>query len=181
MVPIIDKLREEEDDELSDEEILNVFRRKLQEESEKVLKTAEIADELPISQNWTSSRLNELETDERVHSKSAGQGRVWWLDESEPDYPVSLGIGDLIWYSSQARRASRTSGLIGLGMLALGGLLLLPVFALGLFPDLVIEPLTAHNLAVLATLAALYAGLFLIISLGLRLFSIGIQKQYSTE
>lgn len=182
MVPIIDKLQEDTEEEgLSDEEILNVFRRKLQEEDEKVLRTAEVADELPVSQNWTSKRLNQLETDERVHSKSAGQGRVWWLDESEPKHPVAEGIGDLIWYSSQTKRASRTSGLIGLGILALGGLLLLPIFALNLFPSLETGPVTTHNLAVLATLAAIYAGLFLIVGIGLRLFSIGIRKHYSAD
>ncbi|MCU4971158.1 hypothetical protein OB955_00195 [Halobacteria archaeon AArc-m2/3/4] len=182
MVPIIDKLREDiKDDELSDEEILNVFRQKLQEKDEKVLKTAEVAEQLPVSQNWTSSRLNQLETDDRVHSKSAGQGRVWWLDESEPEYPVAQGIGDIIWYSSLARRASRTSGLIGFGMLALGGLLLLPIFGLNLFPNLETGLLTTHNMAVLATLAAIYAGLILIVGLGLRLASIWIRKRYSAD
>lgn len=182
MVQIIDKLQEDpKNDDLSDEEILNVFRRKLQKEDEKVLKTAEVAEELPVSQNWTSSRLNQLETNDRVHSKSAGQGRVWWLDESEPEHPVAQGIGDIIWYSSMTRRASRTSGLIALGMLALGGLLLLPISGLNLFPSLETGPLTTHNLAVLATLAAIYAGLFLMVGLGLWLASIGIRKQYSAD
>lgn len=179
MAPILERFEDDsEDDGLSDEKILNVFRKKLQEDGEKVLKTAEIADELPISQTWTSSRLNELETDERVHSKSAGQGRVWWLDESEPKHPVASGVGDVIWYSSLAKRASRTAGLIGLGMLALGGLLLLPIFGLNLV-GFTIGPLTPHNLVVFATLAAMYAGLFLIIAIGLRLFSMGIRRWYS--
>ena len=106
MVPILDefqnKINSDEDDALSDEAILNVLRRN----DDRVLKTSEIAEELPITPQWTSQRLNQLENKGRVHSKSAGQGRVWWLGEAESPYPVAEGIGDLMWYSSLANQTS---------------------------------------------------------------------------
>jgi len=177
MNSILGQLGKEEGESVTDETILNVIRRK----DEKVLKTAEISEELTISQNWTGKRLNELESQERVHSKSAGQGRVWWLDESEPAFPVAEGFRDLIWYSSAAKRASSTLLLTGLGMFTLGGVLVLVILLLGVFPSLSVLPFTSQNLATTAMYAALGASLLLVVGGGLRLSSIWIRRRLSTE
>lgn len=105
-LPLLEKLVENNgDDALTDEQILNVFRFKIQE-GERVLKTREVAEELPITPNWTGKRLNKLEEKGRVHSKSAGQGDVWWIDDDEPKFPVSEGMG-AVGEEQEARRAQR--------------------------------------------------------------------------
>lgn len=158
MMISIDKFRDADDDDaLSDETILNVFRKK----DEKVLKTAEIAEELPITQNWTSKRLNKLETKERVHSKSAGPGRVWWLDENEPTNYIPEGIGDLVFYATEARQAARNVWIMCIGMFIVGGLLLIPILLLDIFPPLRAIPFRTQDFAFGAFVAALGGTLFL--------------------
>lgn len=174
---LLEKLRDEDDDELNDETILNVFRR----EDEKVLKTKEIADELPITQTWTNTRLNELETKGRVHSKSAGRGRVWWLDETETNIPVAEGIGDVMWYSARAERVSETVGVAGIGMFVVGGLLLIPIFLMGVYPSLKNPFVTTQDIATTAMLAAIVASLLLIVGGGLKLLSLSLQRRYTAK
>lgn len=176
MVPLLNQNGEDDDDDdsLSDEAILNVIRR----DDETVLTTAEIADELPVTQNWTSKRLNELETKERVHSKSAGQGRVWWLDETEPDAHVPSSLGDLMWYTVEADQAATNIWIMGLGMFIIGGLLMIPIFLMGAFPPLQAIPLTIQDFATGAILAALGGALFLIGGGILKLASLWLQRRY---
>ena len=109
---------------LSDEDILNVFREK----NDTVLRIREIAEELPITQTWTGNRLNELETEGRVHSKSAGQGRVWWLDDDEPNRYVTSGAGDLMLYAITAERLTTIFAILSTGTLVFAGLLMVPVY-----------------------------------------------------
>lgn len=175
---LLDQMRkEDEDDSLSDEAILNVLRRN----DDKVLKTAEIADELPITPNWTSKRLNQLENQGRVHSKSAGQGRVWWLDDSEAPSPVAEGIGDIMWYSTLANRTGRMVMLTGIGTFAVSGLLLVPILLFGFFPALNELPVTVNDFATVAMLAAFAAGLFLVVGSSFKLASLAIRRYYSFE
>jgi len=176
MSPILDKLKQEdEDNSLSDEAILNAMRAK----DDKVLKTAEIADQLPITQNWTSKRLNELESKERVHSKSAGQGRVWWLDEKEPNHHVAEDIGDLMWYASEAEQATANIWVMSLGMFIISGLLLIPILLLKFFPPLTVVPFTVTDFATGAMLAATGGAVFLIGGCILKLASIWISRRYA--
>lgn len=172
-----EETEEDQEDELSDEHILNVIRRS----DEKVLKTAEIAEELPISRSWTGKRLNKLESDGRVRSKSAGRGRVWWLHDSEPSFPVATGIGDLMWYSSVASRASREIILTGLGLFIIGGALLLPILLLNFIPTLSVPVLSSENLGTTAMLAAIGAGMLLILGGALKLVSIALQRHFSIK
>lgn len=171
-IPILEALfSEDEDDSLSDEQILNVFRIKIQK-GERVLKTAEVADELPVTPDWTGKRLSDLEEEGRVHSKSAGQGDVWWLDDDdEPEFPVPEGMRKWLWISLLVKRDSRFSGTIGLGMAALGGIFLIPYLMLEIFPSMEVWLFTAQNVATLSMYAALGAGLFLITSFLLRQIS----------
>jgi hypothetical protein len=176
MTALLDQLQgDDDDDSLSDEAILNVMRRK----DEKVLKTAEIADELPITQNWTSNRLNELETKGRVHSKSAGQGRVWWLNEAEPDHHIAENIGDLMWYASEAENAARNVWIMSVGMFIIGGALMLPIFLLGIYPPLTAIPFTIQDFATGAILAAVGGSLFLIGGGILKLASLLVQRRHT--
>ena len=167
----------EKEEGLSDEEILNVIRGA----DQKVLKTGEIADSLPISQAWTGTRLNELESEGRVHSKSAGRGRVWWLDEAESPFLVAEGIGDIMLYSSLANRTSKTVGVTGLSMFMISGALLIPIFLFNVFPFLKRGPLSVQDLVTVAMLAAIVAGLLLVAGGGLKLFSLGINRHFSIE
>lgn len=170
-IPLLEALfSEDEDDSLSDEQILNVFQIKIQE-GERVLKTAEVAEELPVTPDWTGKRLSDLEEEGRVHSKSAGQGDVWWLDEDESEFPIPEGMGKWLWTSLLVKRDSRFSGTIGLGLAALGGIFLIPYLMLEIFPSMEVWLFTAQHVATLAMLAALVAGLFLITSLLLRQIS----------
>jgi DNA-binding HxlR family transcriptional regulator len=63
---------------VEDDEILEVFF----DSDDRVLTTAEIADELPISRRGLLDRLNQLEEEGRVKKKRVG-GRniVWWPTE----------------------------------------------------------------------------------------------------
>lgn len=55
----------------------------LHDTTERVLTTAEIAEELPIGHRATLKRLSRLADKGIVHSKKAGpKARVWWLDLS---------------------------------------------------------------------------------------------------
>lgn len=177
MVPLLNQNgADDDDDSLSDEAILNVIRRA----DETVLTTAEIADELPVTQNWTSKRLNELETKERVHSKSAGQGRVWWLDEAEPDNHVPSSIGDLMWYAVEADQAATNVWIMSMGMFVIGGLLMIPIFLFGVLPPLKALPLTMQDFATGAILAAVGGSLFLIGGGVLKLAGVYIRRRYLT-
>lgn len=175
MAPLLDQFKDDDDDgTLSDETILNVIRDK----DEEVLKTAEIAEDLPITQNWTSKRLNELETKGRVHSKSAGQGRVWWLDENEPDFHVAENVGDFIWYASEADQAATNVLIMSVGMFIIGGTLMIPIFLLGVYPPLAIIPFTMQDFATGAILAAIGGSLFLIGGSILKLASLWIRRRF---
>jgi len=178
MVPVLDRIQDDDTDELADRTILNVFRRT----DDKVLKTGEIAEELPISHDWTSKRLNRLESKGRVHSKSAGRGRVWWLDDSEPSVPLSEGIEDIMWYATAANEVSTTSLLTGGGMFIVAGMLLIPIFLTGIYPNYLNPiPVTTEHIATTAMIAAVVAGLLLVVGGGFRLISVWIQKHYSLE
>ncbi|WP_157969347.1 hypothetical protein [Haloplanus rubicundus] len=179
MVPLLNRFQgegEEDDEPLSEERILNVIR----ESDERVLKTAEIAEELPVTQAWTNTKLNELETKGRVHSKSAGSGRVWWLDDAEPNHYVAESIGDLMYYASEADQAAVNVWLMSLGLFVVAGLLLIPIFLLGMYPSLSVIPYNTQDFATAAILMAIGGGLFLVGGSILKLVSVGIRRRYTT-
>jgi hypothetical protein len=80
-------------EKVSDEEILNALRR-----TEVPQSTSDIADNLELGQKRTRQRLNSLEDQDRVRSKSYGRGRGWWLAPSEISQPISPDAGLLIQY-----------------------------------------------------------------------------------
>lgn len=174
---LFDQLKDDDDNALSDEAILNVIRS----EDEQVLKTGEIADELPITQHWTSQRLNKLESKGRVHSKSAGQGRVWWLDDGEPDYYIAESVGDLMWYASEAEQAATFIWTMSVGMFFVGGLLMIPIFLLGIYPSLRVIPFTTQDFATGAILAAIGGAIFLAGGGILKLASLSLRRRYARK
>lgn len=178
MLAILNDLRERgDDDEVNDEQIMNVIRR----QDEKVVKTAEIAEELPITQNWTSNRLNELESKGRVHSKSAGQGRVWWPDDAEPDSPVAESIGDLVWYGSQSGELAKNLWLMSAVSFLIGGVLMIPILLLGLYPLLSVIPFAQGDFATAAMVLALVGSALLVVGGAFKLISLGVLRHYSLE
>lgn len=62
---------------VSDEDILKVFL----ERDDRVLWTAEVAEELPIRQDSLSTRLNELEEKGLLANKKRHKMAVWWITE----------------------------------------------------------------------------------------------------
>lgn len=64
----------------TEEDVLEV----LKETTEPVLTAGEIAEELPISKRTVLRRLANLEAEDRVNVKQAGNARVWYLHEGEP-------------------------------------------------------------------------------------------------
>ncbi|WP_436931826.1 hypothetical protein [Halosimplex halobium] len=65
----------------SDDEIIAV----LEEASDPVLSTREVANELPIKQNAAQKRLKRLHDKGRIAGKKAGQGWVWWAVDHESE------------------------------------------------------------------------------------------------
>ncbi|WP_199268371.1 hypothetical protein [Halomarina oriensis] len=165
------------DDGVPDESILNVLRRS----DEKVLKTSEIADPLPIKQGWTSDRLKTLEGEGRVHSKKAGSGRVWWLDDSEPTHPVAEGFEDVRWWVSLLSNVGTNVAKMGVGVLVLSGMLLIPIFALFAAPTWEFGMLTTENLVTVALVGAIDGGLFLVVGGGFKLGGALLQRKFLIE
>lgn len=164
---------EEQGKKVSDREILNVFRRS----DERVLKTAEIADELTIGQAWTGKRLERLKSESRVHVKSAGsKARVWWLDENEVKRPVSDGFGDVMWYRSKSRKASDVFYLIAFGLYGSSGILLIPYLLFDAYPSLQSSVLSTDIMSSSAFLGARIASLSLIIASVLHLIVLAIDR-----
>lgn len=64
-------------EDVSDAEIL----QRMREADDAVLTTKEIADMLPIKRNATLRRLRKLADKNKIRTKSAGSGTVWWLPE----------------------------------------------------------------------------------------------------
>lgn len=157
---------------VSDEHILNVFRQS----DEKVLKTAEIANELPIGHDWTGKRLNDLETSDRVHSKSAGPGRVWWLDDAEPKNPVREGLGDVIWFSVLFRRSGTYAIIVSAGLFITSGIFALLLFTSYLIPDIAFQIYSAESQIRLIYIAAIGGLMVVFAGLLLRLISIAIPR-----
>jgi predicted ArsR family transcriptional regulator len=63
---------------VTNEEIIDVFRTT----DDPVLSTAEVATQLPIKRRATLNRLEALEEEGRVDSKTiGGRNRVWWIIE----------------------------------------------------------------------------------------------------
>jgi hypothetical protein len=178
MLAILDDLRDGgDDDELDDEQIMNAIRR----QDEKVVKTAEIAEELPITQNWTNKRLNKLESKGRVHSKSAGRGRVWWPDDAEPESPVAESIGDLVWYGSQSGELAKNLWLMSAVSFLMGGVLMIPILLLGLYPPLSVVPFAQADFATAAMVLALIGSALLVVGGAFKLISLGVLRHYSLE
>lgn len=168
---LIPKLsRQTEEDRVSNEAILNVFRRA----DDPLLTTAEVADAVDLTPEWTSKRLQKLESKGRVHSKSAGQGRVWSLDESEPSFPVREGIGDVLWYISQIREASTTSFWLGGGMFGVSGLFALVLLISYLESEFFFQFYTSDDVVTVMWFAAIFGFLFILTGGMLRLVAIGI-------
>lgn len=72
--------------EVTDEDLLNVIRRS----DNKEVPTRDIADNPTITVGYEAVRvrMNELENQNRVSSRSAGKMRMWRLAELETDEPV---------------------------------------------------------------------------------------------
>ena len=89
---------------VNDEQILNVLRRELEKEDGKEeLTTPEIADELPLGDQQTHNRLEDMK-DERVKKRRAGQTDMWRLASGEPETVMNPDLGTVIEQSSRARR-----------------------------------------------------------------------------
>lgn len=164
-----------EDDALSDEGILNVFRRS----NVPLLKTAEVAEELPIGQYWTNKRLQELEAQGRVHSKSAGQGNVWSLDEAEPTFPIREGIGDILWYILQMKQASSTVLWIAFGLFGVAGIFALILFISYLDANFFFQFYSQDSVVGIMWSAAILRLLFSLVGGLLRLIALGVPRVIS--
>lgn len=62
---------------VSDNEILAVF----EESDDPVLFTSEVTDSIPIEQQGTRQRLNELYSEGLLEKKQTGKCVVWWISD----------------------------------------------------------------------------------------------------
>jgi predicted ArsR family transcriptional regulator len=73
------------DPEITDEEILDVFRLT----SDPVLTTAEVASEFEITHRGIRDRLEKLESEGTLESKKVGaRAIVWW----DPEHTTTSGV-----------------------------------------------------------------------------------------
>lgn len=168
------KSREDNNEEVVDEEILNVLRRSDDER----LSSSEIAAELPITQRRTVDRLKTLRDAKRpgVVQKKVGQGFMWRLAESEPDTQVQPELEWITGWSSRSRAAGKDISRIGNRFLKVGlGIVFVALTAV--FYHGVTIPL-AENVIVLAFGYAILAGGGCARAFGelLRLLGIGIPR-----
>lgn len=66
---------------ISDEEFLKTISTLQSEDSNPVITSSELAEEISIGRQGTYQRLEELEDRKLVRSKKVGTGRAWWLTE----------------------------------------------------------------------------------------------------
>lgn len=109
-------VKEGGEEDVSNEEILNVFRRL--DEDERVLKTPEVAEELSIGSKQTKTRLDTLADEGRVNMRDLDPSHIWWLDKDEPTIPVRTGANTPVWFSAHLRRFGRNALYLG-GILGL--------------------------------------------------------------
>jgi len=171
---------EEADGKLSDREILNVFRYSENTE-ETMLKTAEVAEELPITQEWTHERLERLEEDERVEMRTFAGVDVWRLSPGETSTPVPASAGDLGWWRYQARESAFTAYRWGTVLLMVGGLLLIPLFFLSTADQVTYLVFHQDTYAAAAMAAALVAGLTFLGGSVTHLIAITIQRYLHSD
>ncbi|AXG07228.1 hypothetical protein DU500_12795 [Haloplanus rubicundus] len=105
---------------------------------------------------------------------------MWWLDDAEPNHYVAESIGDLMYYASEADQAAVNVWLMSLGLFVVAGLLLIPIFLLGMYPSLSVIPYNTQDFATAAILMAIGGGLFLVGGSILKLVSVGIRRRYTT-
>ena len=102
--------------EVTDEELLNVIRRSNNTE----VPTKDIADDptITIGPEAVRVRLNQLENENRVSSRSAGTMRMWQLGELETDDPVrEPGMAKAHWWANLSKGFGRTFGAFAFGLL----------------------------------------------------------------
>lgn len=100
--------------EVSDEEILNVIRRS---DNKEVL-TGDIhdAETISIGKEGLRNRLNKLESQGRLSSRTVGQQRLWQLGELESDEPVrEPAIGKAHRWANGIRDLGETFKFIAIG------------------------------------------------------------------
>lgn len=61
--------------DVKDKEIIEV----LEQASDPVLSTSEVAERLPIKPNGTQKRLKSLQSDGDISGKKAGNSWIWWI------------------------------------------------------------------------------------------------------
>ena len=102
--------------EVTDEELLNVIRRSDNTE----VPTKDIVDDPSITIEYEAVRirLNQLENENRVSSRSAGRMRMWELGELETDEPVrEPAMAKAYWWSNLTRGLGRSFGAVAFGLL----------------------------------------------------------------
>lgn len=100
--------------EVEDEELLNVIRRS----ENKEVPTRDIADapSITIGYEAVRTRLNELESQNRVISRSAGKLRMWQLGELETDEPVrEPPMGKAHRWANRLREFGKSFALVAIG------------------------------------------------------------------
>lgn len=124
---------EDEGKKVSDEELLNVFR--YADESDRVLKAKEVADQVGLSKKQVNKRLNELEGD-RVQKKEVSPTHVWWLDSEEPNTPVRTGANTAIWLAFTVRGIGKILFYFGAAACGLTVFLLMAYLVISYVPSL---------------------------------------------
>ena len=138
--------------EVSDEEILNIYRQS----DKPFLQTGDVVKELPIGKRAVQKRLKQLEEEGRLESESVGSAIIRWLAEDESQDPIWGGGAKYFRWSNKVVDFGNSIRKFAVWSFAASGFLMLAAVGVELtFAELL--PLSADQL-VIAVVVLLYFG-----------------------
>jgi len=145
--------------QVSDEEILNVFRVS----SRPFMLTSDVVDDVAIEERAVQKRLKQLEEEDRVKYREAGQAHIWWLADGEPTDPVGTRDARLLRVAMRARRLTSMARLIATSSGSIAVFVMLSYLFLAELPNFQIPFYTKTEVVELAFIAAIVTAASIVI------------------
>lgn len=145
--------------QVSDEEILNVFRIS----DRPFMLTNDVVDDVAIEERAVQKRLKQLEEEDRLEYQEAGQAHIWWLADGEPTDPVGTRGARLLRAAMRARRLTSIARLVATSSGGIAVFVMLSYLFLAELPNSQIPFYTKTEVVELAFIAAIVAAAGIVI------------------